>query len=119
MKICILLGCIFSAQPPATPAHAAAILAASGSQANVANWPALPAGNGPHVSFTGATGPTLGPWDWPKAPEPRRLDGSSLLVPPAVYGQIPYPWLQVPFWSLAPGCQNCNSHDSGPKPRGH
>lgn len=41
---------------------------------------------GPLVASTHATGPTAGPWDWPRRTIARRLDGTRIDVPPIVYG---------------------------------
>lgn len=108
---------VVQAPPPPTQAEALRILRESPGLSNVANWPEPRPAAGPRVTFSGATGPTLGPWDWP-APRPAtRLDGSPLWLPPAVYG-LPW-WAQLSSSGLilntGPGCQKCNRADSGHK----
>lgn len=110
---------LVQAPPPPPKAEAIRILEQSPGLSNRTHPPAPVPEGGPRVSSTGATGPTLGPWAFPAQPEPRRLDGSPFWLPPAVYGQIPFSFFEVPFWSMAPPCQKCNTHDSGQKPPDH
>lgn len=108
---------IVKALPPPSQAEAIRILLISPGLSNAARWPAPRPPGGPRVSSTGATGPTLGPWDWP-APRPAvRLDGTPLSQPPTVYG-IPNMWLGVPLWATPGGCQKCNQTDPGHKSPG-
>lgn len=83
----LILQIFFVSGPPPTQAEALRVLREMPSVTNVARWPEPPAGNGPRVTFTGATGPTLGPWAWPAPLPATRLDGTPLWLPPAVYGQ--------------------------------
>jgi hypothetical protein len=61
----LILQIFFVSGPPPTQAEALRILREMPSVTNVARWPEPAPAGGPRVTFTGATGPTLGPWDWP------------------------------------------------------
>lgn len=75
--------------PRLTPAEAAAVLANCGScLSNVAARPALP--EGPRVVVVGSRPGALGWLDFPPERPARRLDGTLLSDPPAVYGLPPW-----------------------------
>lgn len=92
MGTCIhlALGFICMMGPKLTPQQAADILRPNQFQASA------PAPTGPRVTFTGATGPSLGPWEFPAPQPPRRLDGTLLSDPVQVYGPTILPVIVLP-----------------------
>lgn len=78
-------------KPQLTPTEAAAILAPHQYVAP----PTCTRCDGPYFASTGSKGATSGPWDWPEPMPARRLDGTLLMDPPAVYGA--YPSYLCPF----------------------
>lgn len=76
----LALGFLCMSGPKMTPAQAAALLKPNQFQVSA------PAPTGPSVVSTGATSATLGPWEFPTPPAPRRLDGTLLSDPVQVYG---------------------------------
>lgn len=97
----LLLGiitCTSTAQRP-TPADAVRILTASSPPYVYV----LPAPRyGPVVAATGSRS-GAGPWDWPEPTYARRLDGTLLTMPPAVYGAQPWLWPQKNL-GIEPSC---------------
>jgi len=80
--IALVVTCVGTPMPKSTPAQAVAIL----KQASPPYVAPVVLLAGPQWSRTLATGPTLGPWDFPEPRAPRRLDGTLLSDPVAQYG---------------------------------
>ena len=77
--------------PQLTPAEAAAIMAPHQYMAPLICVQC----DGPYFASTGSKGATSGPWEWPIPAPQRRLDGTLLTDPPALYGA--YPSYLCPF----------------------
>ena len=78
-----------------SPADAVEVLKADRSPADMTDVQFYRDAAGP-TAVVIASGPTAGPWDWPKPAPARRLDGTLLSEPVTTYGAAPlYPSIDL------------------------
>ena len=87
--------------PKLTAQQLADVLRVSPGLSNRTNVP--PPGDGPRFAITADRGAAPSPWNFPPPTPARRLDGTSLDQPPAVYGAQPFiVIIEEPFRTVKP-----------------